>query len=148
MIATILAASNAGVQRLQSMRGHFKDPDPQAPLSILVAVLAIFAIFLIMRILYRMQNRRLDAAKAQPMALYWRVQARMGIPLLDRWRLWRLAKAAGLHNPTALLISPVLFDRAAETYPVGSGQSVQLANIRKRLFGRAAPPPLESVATG
>lgn len=149
MIALVLAqVTSARNERLQGMQSRFNEPDPQVYAQILVAVGAIVAIFIIIRLLDYAQKRRASAVKAQPMSLYLRVQAQLGLTWWDRWCLWHLARSAGVANPTALLISPVLFDRATQRYLSSgrhAGSASTLASIRSRLFGQAAPLPLESL---
>ncbi|MBI4579830.1 MAG: hypothetical protein HY718_09020 [Planctomycetes bacterium] len=131
-------------ERLQAMHRQFRDSDPQVYMRLVVAVLSIVAIFGIIRLLAWMQRRRLGAVKPQPLSLYMRVQAQLKLPLLDRWRLWRMAKALRIEHPTAMLISPVLYDEAVQRYGQGrAGTQARLANIRLRLFGRATPEPLD-----
>jgi hypothetical protein len=108
-----------------------------------VAFGSILAIFAIIRFLNYCQTRERHAS-SQAMSFCLRVQSQMGLPLLDRIQLWRLARASGGINPTALLISPVLFDRAVERYlgpagPAGIVAHTRLSALRKRLFGQAAP---------
>jgi hypothetical protein len=146
------SASDWRAERLRSMHQHFKEPSGDVYLNISIAVLAILAIFVIMKLLDYVQKRRQSTnIKAQPMALYWRIQSKMGLSFLDRWQLWRLASSSAVPNPTALLISPVLFDRAVASYCGGLGNSsppARLAAIRKRLFGRAEPSPVDPIAAG
>lgn len=142
MIEILAQVADARSDRLRFMQEHFKEPDPQAPVSMLVAILAVLAVFVVMKLLQRLQNRRQDEASVRPMALYLRVQSRMGLPLIDRWRLWRLAKATDVANPTALLISASLFDQAVQKYTggrPGSSRGAPLTAIRHRLFGPSAP---------
>ncbi|HOA74307.1 MAG TPA: hypothetical protein PL151_14975 [Phycisphaerae bacterium] len=146
MLTGMLAISNNRFERLRYMQDRFNESDPQAYVQILIAFVAILAIFAIIRFLNYCQTRERHAS-SQAMSFYLRVQSQMGLPLLDRWLLWRLARASGGINPTALLISPVLFDRAVERYlgPAGLVAHTRLAAIRRRLFGQAAPLPIAPV---
>lgn len=148
MLTILARVSDARAERLRGINSYFRESDPQLYVHMAIALAAILLIFLAIRLLYALQNRRSDI-KAQPMALYLRVQSRMGFSLWDRWQMWRLAKATEIDNPTSLLISPVLFDRAVRRY-VGSrngcNRTERLSNIRKRLFGRAALLPIDPVA--
>ena len=84
-----------------------------------------------------LEQNRLEAAKAQPFTLFMRVQAALTFPLIDRWQMWRLARALRLPHPAAILISPVLFDRAVAKYMPRPSQQIRFAAIRERLFGKA-----------
>ena len=71
------------------------------------------------------------------MSLYLRLQSKLGLPMLDRWRLWRVACTLNIEHPTALLISEKLYDEAVQRYrrsPGRVGTAAQLASIRARLF--------------
>lgn len=92
--------------------------------------------------LSRIQRRRQAPRRPQPMALYQRVQEAVGLSVAERWWMWRLAKALKLTNPTALLISEVLYDKAVGRFCGGAswfGRSAaaaqQFSAIRHRLFG-------------
>lgn len=84
----------------------------------------------------RLQHRRAIGEQPRPLSLFRSVMHRAGLPLGDRWRLWRLARAVNLEHPVVLLISPLLFDRAVEQYTGETGGgSAAFAPIRRRLFG-------------
>lgn len=143
---TLLAQAGSKADRLREMHEHFKTPDPQVPYNILVLILAIVVIFVIMRVLNRLQSRRQEQTAVHPVSLYLRVGAKLGLGYIDRYRLWRLAKIAGVANPTSLLISPILFDRAVQQYAggqLGSVRASAMAAIRGRIFGLDAGIPFE-----
>ncbi len=137
--------------QLRSMRMRFQETDPYVYYRVAVAVLAIAAIFVLVKLMAYWQDRRFEAGRSQPFALFRRVQTKLGLSFFERWTLWRLAKTLKVEHPSALLISPVLYDRAVSEYTKrgpGDGRG-RLAAIRTHLFGRAAaqitapiaPPP-------
>lgn len=125
-------------QQLQSMHEHFVESDPLIYVQLIIGLAAVLAIYLAIRLLSYVQHRRIDAAKPQPFALFMRVQAQLGLPLRDRWQLWRMARTLRLADPTAMLISPAFFDRTVERYAPGRTGHANLMAIRDRLFGKSA----------
>ena len=124
-------------QQLESMHEQFISTDPWIYIRLGVGLAAVLAIFLLVKFTAFIQQRRLEAAKAQPFTLFMRVQAALTFPLIDRWQMWRLARALRLPHPAAILISPVLFDRAVAKYMPRPSQQIRFAAIRERLFGKA-----------
>ena len=146
-LAPVLAEEGWREQRLRSMHEHFSTPDPLIYLRLGIGLFAVVAIFVVVKLLACLQRRRYEAAQAQPYALLVRVQAALGLPLLDRWRLWWVARALNLPNPTALLISSAFFDRAVEKYKPSRRRRVHLAAIRDRVFGATPATAINSATT-
>jgi hypothetical protein len=146
-MSVFLGAALPGVkgERFRQVQQYFNTPAPQMYVNIGIALLAIVSVYMLMKLLNYLQNRRQEESRARPMALFLRVQSQMGLSLPERWNLWRLAKTLKVANPTALLISPVLFDRAVAEYGARRSGTTrqQLAAIRRRLFGRPRPTTME-----
>lgn len=123
-------------QQFQSMHEHFVTSDPLIYIRLGIALGAILAVFLAIKLLAYLQRRRIEAAKAQPFALFVRLQAQLALPLMDRWRLWWMARTLRLPNPAAMLISPLFFDRTVEQYRPNWAHRAHLTAIRRRLFGK------------
>lgn len=126
----------------QSIHHRFLFGEPDAYKGIFTSLLVIALIIGLSYILYRWQKRRQQPAPAQPMGLYRRVLAKLGLSFFERWLLRRLAKAYAIEHPTALLISARLYDRAVEQYCARAGfllahigKATTFAMIRRRLFG-------------
>jgi hypothetical protein len=128
------------------MGESFSREDPNGGLSIVIRILCMLislaCIFALIYMINRIQRRRANPGKARPFAVFWRMQAGLGLGLLDRFRLWRLARHIDLDQPTALLISENLFDQAVAAYTQKSylfasrgGIAASFATLRHRLFG-------------
>jgi hypothetical protein len=128
--------------RFRAMQTQFKQPNPGVYVSILVALAAVGAIFLLVKLLARWQDKQSEARRSQPWSLFNRLQSQLGLPLLDRLYLWRLARAIRLDHPAAMLISPQYFDVAVERFLKGRSVSkhARYTAIRERLF-RGVPAP-------
>ena len=125
----------------ESVHRRFLLGEPELVRGVLTAALAIGLALIVMGILHRWQKRREQPAPAQPMALYRRVLSNMGLTVIERWLLWRLARNSRLEHPTALLVSLRLYDRAVEHYCAGgglffarAGKAATFAAIRRRIF--------------
>jgi len=132
----------ADEQWYESVHRRFLLGEPELVRGVLTAALAIGLALIVMGILHRWQKRREQPAPAQPMALYRRVLSKMGLTVIERWLLWRLARNCRLEHPTAILISSRLYDGAVERYCAGSGlffaragKAATFAAIRRRVFG-------------
>lgn len=135
------AAERAG--RLRSLQDRFAEPAPGVGSRILLFFLLLLAAVIVVWLAAYFQRRRVQGIRPQPMALFVRVQRRLGLPFWSRWRMKRLAQIVGIDQPTALLISPGLFDQAVEQYCAGrgllgsrTGTAVEFARIREQIFGR------------
>ena len=108
-IAVLGQVADPRIERLRGLQARFQQPEPQIFRGIAVSILAIVAIFVIVKVLgscsISLGGR--VAGTALPPSTHARAT---GDADLDRWCLWRLAKALSLAHPTALLISPVYFD--------------------------------------
>jgi hypothetical protein len=122
-------------QQFQSMHEHFNSTDPWIFIRLSAGLAAVLIIFLLIKLTSYLQHRRLEVAtKAQPFALFMKVQVALALPAMDRWRMWRMARALRLTHPAAVLISPVLFDRAVAKYKPRLSQRAYFEVIRARLF--------------
>jgi hypothetical protein len=126
----------------QSVHDRFVSGEPQMYQGILAFLLLIALAVGSAWLLYRWQKRGLRPTPSQPMSLYRRVTRKLGMPIIDRWLLWRLAKSSGIEHPTALLVSSRMYDGAVEQYCAGTGlffaragKAASFASIRRRLFG-------------
>ena len=128
-------------QKLQSMQERFSREDPGAGMSIMMLLMTAALIFGVIWLLHRLQQRRREHRDCSAHTLYRRVLRQLDLPMLDRWRLWRLARVIGLEHPSAMLISPKVYDAACHRYCKTSGTlgsrtaaAAPLAAIRQRLF--------------
>lgn len=126
----------------ESVQHRFLFGEPELIRGLLTAALAMGLVLLVIGMSYRWQKRRQQPAPTQPMALFRRVLSKMGLTVIERWLLWRLARNSGLEHPTALLISTRLYDGAVDRYCAGSGlffaragKAASFAAIRRRIFG-------------
>lgn len=94
----------------ESVQHRFLFGEPELIRGLLTAALAMGLVLLVIGMSYRWQKRRQQPAPTQPMALFRRVLSKMGLTVIERWLLWRLARNSGLEHPTALLISTRLYD--------------------------------------
>lgn len=127
---------------LRSMHQQFSTANPDVWWEILLGVGIVGGIVALIWVAWFWQRSRVDRTEARPMALYRQVLARIGLSTGDVWRLKRLARAIGLPNPTAALISPELYDEAVERYCAGRGlfgsrrgAAARFKVIRVQLFG-------------
>lgn len=126
----------------ESVQHRFLFGEPELIRGLFTAALAMGLVLLVIGMSYRWQKRRQQPAPTQPMALFRRVLSKMGLTVIERWLLWRLARNSGLEHPTALLISTRLYDGAVDRYCAGSGlffaragKAASFAAIRRRIFG-------------
>lgn len=144
---TLILASLERHDRLRSVQDRFAESDPHVFQKVMMVVALVSAILALIWLMGRVQRRRIQQiVTPQPFGLFFRVQAKLALPWLDRWRLWRLARVLRTREPTALLISPVLFDEAVKLYCEGHsllgrrlGKAACYAVIRQRLFGDSMP---------
>ncbi len=114
----------------------FRDGGPYPQWKIMVVLGLLVCAVALTWLCERLQHRRATGQQPRPLSLFRSVMGRLRLPLGDRWRLWRLARAVNLDHPVTLLVSPVLFDRAVEQYAGDvAGQAAAFAPIRRRLFG-------------
>lgn len=113
--------------------------------SVLLGVGVLVGVVVVTLVAARIQSqwrRRNDpgAQEARPHRLYTHLLCSMGFSASQRQLLEAIAKAASLQNPTALLVSDVLFDRGVAAWVsqnrAGSFDDQQRAvsAIRSRLF--------------
>lgn len=121
MIPQLLAqASPRQRVAIESMRSHFEETDPQLYWKIsFVALLFVIGALLVALLGYLERRRQRRENKPQPIRLYLWCLAKLQVPWPDILRLWRLARALRLSHPTALLISPRLYDAAVTKYWAG-----------------------------
>ncbi len=104
----------------ESMRTRFDQTDPELYWKIpFVAALLIIGLLLVALLGYLERRRQRQENKPQPMRLYLWCLAKLHVPWADMLRLWRVARALRLRHPTALLISPRLYDAAVAKYWAG-----------------------------
>ncbi len=132
----------ADVRWYESVQRRFLFGEPDLIRGVLTAAFVIGLVLVVIGVLHHWQKRRQQPAPAQPMALYRRVLSKMGLTVIERWLLWRLARNCRLEHPTAILISSRLYDGAVERYCAGSGlffaragKAATFAAIRRRVFG-------------
>ena len=125
--------------RIRYISDRFSHAEPETGIKLVGFLVCLVCLFLLFGLIYRIQQRKLRPKKSRPMGLFLRMQAGLDLPLLDRWHLWRLARAADVVQPAALLISETLFDEAVAVYQRTSGgasspAAVRYQRIRQRLF--------------
>lgn len=137
----MLAQALGRKEQLRAMQQRFSEPDPSAGWHFLFIIILVIWLVALAWIINRWQQRRKTPAMLQPMALFGTVLRKLGLSFLERWRLRQVARAASLEHPTALLISPQVYDEAVQTYFSGqgwlgsrSGEAEPLRAIRRRLF--------------
>jgi hypothetical protein len=123
------------------MQEDFSTVSPTLMHDLLLVSVIVVGVLALAWILRFRQQWAAAPGEIHPMRLFFRVQRRLGLPLLDCWRLLRLARALGVPHPTALLVSPVLFEAAVNRYcstagPPGRRERARarLAGIQKRIF--------------
>jgi hypothetical protein len=129
-------------QVFDAMQERFVSGEPNASRGILTTVVALGLLFGAVLLLYRWQRRRRRPSPAQPMSLYRRVLGKLGLSMVDRWWLWRLARFSRTEHPTAMLISSRLYDTAVGRFCASqglflsrAGSAVSFRAIRQKLFG-------------
>ena len=85
------------------------------------------------------QARHSGPHRQRPMALYLRLQRKLGLGVWDRFRMWRLARVQKIEHPAALLISRQFFDEMVARHlgrpsPAKATVHPGFAAIRSRLF--------------
>jgi hypothetical protein len=146
MNASLLAQHVAPrTERIRGIHTRFADADPNATWHVTLVIIMLVALILLVWMVYRIQRRRGESKEQSPMGLFWKVLARLGLPMWDRIRLWHVAHVLQIRHPTALLISAGQFDEAARRYLRGpgmirmrTGAAQQFAAVREELFGQSA----------
>ena len=141
MIHILAQTARLPEQQFKHLQDRFSESDPTVPIRIVIVIcLLVIAVFLVW-LLAHLQQRRQLPSRPQPMRMYLRLQRKLRLPLVDTIRMWHLATVVEVEHPTVLLISPTLFDDAAERFCKTSGflgsradAAGALAAIRKRLF--------------
>jgi hypothetical protein len=128
-----LLAQTARRDSLIHAQEYFTRENPVILKQIATVVMVVGVVILLVWVLAKWQSR--PRGGCSPMRLYLRMQGRLGLPWSYRWRLWRLARLLKLEHPTAVLISPVLFDEAVARYRQEAGPAT----------GRGSPPPYAAV---
>jgi hypothetical protein len=128
-------------QMFDAMHHRFVSGEPQVLQGVLAAIVTLALLLGSIWLLYRWQKRWNRPAPTQPMTFFRRVTGKLGLSMLDRWWLWRLARSSGLEHPTAMLISSRLYDSVVERYCAGqgvflsrAGSAVSFTAIRRKLF--------------
>jgi len=137
------------LQHLDSLHERFSTPVPGILYDILLVLSLLTLLLAVVSVLGRVQRqRRSRELLPQPMAVFRRASAGMGLSRVDRFWLWRLAAVTNCAHPTVLLISAVHFDAALASYAAGGGLLAaralalpRLEAVRSRLFGRSDLPP-------
>jgi hypothetical protein len=126
---------------LDAMHERFVTGEPELWQGVVTACVVLGMLLGSVWLMYRWQHRRRHPASTQPMSFYRRILGKLGLSMLDRWFLWRLARFTGLEHPTAMLISPRMYDSAVQRYcasrgPMFSraGSAGSFAAIRRKLF--------------
>jgi len=126
---------------LRAMRDRFNQPDPDAGRKLVLVLGMLACLLALVWLVHRFQQRRARVATLQPMGLYLRVQSKLGLSLLDRWRLWQLAQVLRIEHPTALLISARMYDEVVKEYCGGQGWlgsrarfATHFTSLRHQLF--------------
>jgi len=129
------------------MSSRFKQGDPGVwwKIPAVLSMLAI-AILLVLVLLYLEKRRRKQRTRPRPLMLFCHSLRTIGFSWMDIWRLWRLARALGIGQPTAMLISAEIFDGAMKEYcgtreGRGSRCQNQLVAIRRQIFANAPDIP-------
>lgn len=132
---------------LRSMHEQFARSNPKIWWELLLGLVIVLGLLGIVYLSGVWQRWRQAPPEARPFALYRQVLARLNLTPGQMWRLWRLAKAAKIPHPTALLISIGAYDEAVAAYCAGRGAlgsrarlAPQFAEIRRRLFGECPAP--------
>lgn len=127
------------------MRQGFTALDPNTLRDLILALLMIGSLLVLAWMLHRKQLRDEAANGINPMALFIRMMTRLGLPVVDRVRMWHLARVLRIPHPTALLISTTLFRKACEDYCATRGWMgpraravAHLNAIARQLFDRPA----------
>jgi hypothetical protein len=136
----LLLAQTARRESLTHAQEWFTRDNPLIIKQIAGVFIVVGMVILLVWLLTKWQSR-LQARGCNPMRLYLKMQARLGLSWSDRWRLWRLARRLKLEHPTAVLISAPLFDEAVSRYRQEGGRAANnsatvkaLAAVRARLF--------------
>ena len=137
------------LQHLDSLHERFSTPVPGILYDFLLVLSLLTLLLVLVSVLGRVQRqRKTRELLPQPMAVFRRVSAGMGLSWADRFWLWRLAAVAGCAHPTVLLISAVHFDAALASYSASGGLLAvralglpRLEAVRSRLFGGSDLPP-------
>src|SRR6188474_1060591 len=96
MIQILAAINVANRPSLKFTHEWFSRSDPTIFISV-VSLLGLIALALLIASLWqRIQDWQLEPAQRQPMALFRRLQRQLKVPLLERWRLWLLARRLNL----------------------------------------------------
>ena len=126
---------------LRSLHQHFSPPNPNLWIEILPGAVLIASLLVAAWLAWRWQRWRGEQGEMSPAALYRYTLARLHLSAGDVWWLWRLAKTVRIPHPTALLISPELYDEAVKRFCESSGllgsrkrAESQFTAIRARLF--------------
>lgn len=128
--------------RIRYISERFSEAEPATGIKFVAFLVCLVCLFLLFGVIYRIQQRKSHPKKARPMGLFLRMQSGLDLPLLDRWHLWRLARAANIVQPAAMLISETLFDEAVAAYcraigPAAGPAVVRYQRIRRRLFDKS-----------
>lgn len=80
--------------------------------------------------------------RAEPVTLFNRAAAELGVGLFDRWLLWRMARQTGLRSALTLLLSRTTLDHFTARYTQDMAEHraahirARIASLRGDLFGR------------
>ena len=118
-------------------QGITADSHATTVLLVGAASLCLLLLFLILMRYYKDLRRRY-----RPMSLFMQVSKSLGLGLLDRLWLIRVARQQGLISPLVLLMSPATLDHHAERFMASLSSSEarhmarRLQMIRSRLDGQ------------
>jgi hypothetical protein len=123
------------------MRQGFTQTESNIWLKVILIIALVACVIVLAQLLSRLQQLKSRPRRPHPMALFRRVQNKLGLSPADRWCLWWLARVLNIENPTALLISARLYDQAVYRYCTSRGwicnrarAAPRFAAIRQRVF--------------
>ncbi len=85
-------------------------------------------------IVYLLSRWRAESRRHSPDAALDALGRTIKVGWQDRRRLRRVARAGGVKQPAALLLSRGLFDQAALTYTRRGGDAREIERLRSRVF--------------
>jgi hypothetical protein len=128
-------------QALDAMHERFVTGEPDPWQGVFTACVVLGMLIGSVWLMYRWQHRRQHPASTQPISFYRKMLGKLGLSMLDRCLLRRLARFMGMEHPTAILISSRMYDSAVQRYCASrgpllsrAGSAGSFAAIRRKLF--------------